>query len=241
MAQLVEQAESAPLCESKIKQVVNMLTVSIQKQLPDFLLDVCFAIQKEIVVLFGPSGSGKTTILNSIAGLVTPDAGMIRLGDTLFYEHGTKALPVQKRNIGYVFQDYALFPHMTVAQNIRYGVKEGKEVGLDELVATVGIGHLLDKYPHQISGGQKQRVALVRALATKPDLLLLDEPLSALDADTRKECQDELLRLQAAWKIPFLMVTHDREEAERLADLILTIENGKLTGEKRVARDLLTK
>ncbi|RNB75041.1 ATP-binding cassette domain-containing protein [Brevibacillus panacihumi] len=218
-----------------------MLTVSIQKQLPDFLLDVCFAIQKEIVVLFGPSGSGKTTILNSIAGLVTPDAGMIRLGDTLFYEHGTKALPVQKRNIGYVFQDYALFPHMTVAQNIRYGVKEGKEVGLDELVATVGIGHLLDKYPHQISGGQKQRVALVRALATKPDLLLLDEPLSALDADTRKECQDELLRLQAVWKIPFLMVTHDREEAERLADIILTIENGKLTGEKRGARDLATR
>ncbi|HZG81694.1 MAG TPA: ATP-binding cassette domain-containing protein, partial [Brevibacillus sp.] len=137
-----------------------MLTVSIQKQLPDFLLDVCFAIQEVIVVLFGPSGSGKTTILNSIAGLVTPDAGMIRLGDNMFYEQGKKQLPVQKRNIGYVFQDYALFPHMTVAQNIRYGIKEGKEVGLDELVATVGIGHLLDKYPHQISGGQKQRVAL---------------------------------------------------------------------------------
>jgi len=219
-----------------------MLTVSIQKQLPDFLLDVCFTIQREIVVLFGPSGSGKTTILNSIAGLVTPDAGEIRLGETLFYKQGSKPLPVQQRNIGYVFQDYALFPHMTVAQNIRYGVKrQGNEVALDELVATVGIDHLLEKYPHQISGGQKQRVALVRALATKPDLLLLDEPLSALDADTRRECQDELLRLQAAWKIPFLMVTHDREEAERLANVILTMEDGRLVGDNRSVRNLVTK
>lgn len=96
------------------------------------------------------------------------------------------------------------------------------------LLSTVGIDHLLDKYPHQLSGGQKQRVALVRALATEPEILLLDEPLSALDADTRKQCQDELLRLHRMWNIPFLLVTHDREEAEKLADVILFIENGRI-------------
>lgn len=205
-----------------------MLTVSIQKRLPDFLLDVSFSVQQEIVVLFGPSGSGKTTILNSIAGLIHPDTGKIMLGDQLFYEHGKKPMPIQKRKIGYLFQDYALFPHLTVEGNIRYGMKAGHEIGLEALLATVGIDHLLEKYPHQLSGGQKQRVALVRALATEPDILLLDEPLSALDADTRRQCQDELLRIHAMWNIPFLLVTHDREEAEKLADTILIMENGKI-------------
>lgn len=205
-----------------------MLKVSIQKQLPDFLLDVSFSVNQEIVALFGPSGSGKTTILSTISGLVHPDAGEISLGDQRYFEQGRKPMPVQKRKIGYLFQDYALFPHMTVARNIRYGMKPGHELGLEALLSTVGIDHLLDKYPHQLSGGQKQRVALVRALATEPDILLLDEPLSALDADTRKQCQDELLRLHRMWNIPFLLVTHDREEAEKLADVILFIENGRI-------------
>lgn len=100
-----------------------MLFVNIQKRLPDFILDVSFSVQKEIVVLFGPSGSGKTTILNSIAGLVHPDTGVIQLNENVFYREGQKPLPVQKRNIGYLFQDYALFPHMTVEQNVRYGLK----------------------------------------------------------------------------------------------------------------------
>ncbi|MED4581589.1 ATP-binding cassette domain-containing protein [Brevibacillus choshinensis] len=205
-----------------------MLTVSIQKRLPDFVLDVSFSVQQEIVVLFGPSGSGKTTILNTIAGLIHPDGGKITLGDQLFYEHGKKPMPIQKRKIGYLFQDYALFPHMTVEGNIRYGMKSGHEIGLEALLKTVGIDHLLEKYPHQLSGGQKQRVALVRALATEPDILLLDEPLSALDADTRRQCQDELLRIHSMWNIPFLLVTHDRDEAEKLADAILILENGKI-------------
>ncbi|MFD2371939.1 sulfate/molybdate ABC transporter ATP-binding protein [Brevibacillus sp. GCM10020057] len=211
-----------------------MLNVQIQKRLPDFSLDVSFAVQREVAVLFGPSGSGKTTILNCIAGLVHPDAGQITLGGRPFFQQGMKPLPVQKRKIGYLFQDYALFQHMTVGQNIRYGMKlrkaekAEKEAGLHDLLASVGIDQLLDKYPHQLSGGQKQRVALVRALATEPDILLLDEPLSALDADTRRQCQDELLRLHAMWNIPFLLVTHDREEAEKLADVILFIENGTI-------------
>lgn len=209
-----------------------MLFVNIQKRLPDFILDVSFSVQKEIVVLFGPSGSGKTTILNSIAGLVHPETGVIQLNENVFYREGQKPLPVQKRNIGYLFQDYALFPHMTVEQNVRYGLKKGHELNLAPLLSTVGIDHLLQKYPHQLSGGQKQRVALVRALATEPDILLLDEPLSALDADTRKQCQNELLRLHAMWNIPFLLVTHDREEAEKLADVILLIDNGTIKERK---------
>lgn len=214
-----------------------MLTVAIQKQLPDFLLDVKFCLNDEIVVLFGPSGSGKTTILNSIAGLITPDTGRIQLKETTFYEQGKKPLPVQKRNVGYLFQDYALFPHMTVEQNIRYGLKSGSGLQLASLLTTVGIDHLVQKYPHQLSGGQKQRVALVRALATEPNILLLDEPLSALDADTRRECQDELLRLHERWRIPFLLVTHDREEADRLADVILKLENGKLVKQHVKSRE----
>ncbi|MDC0760032.1 ABC transporter ATP-binding protein [Brevibacillus sp. AG] len=209
-----------------------MLFVNIQKRLPDFILDVSFSVQKEIVVLFGPSGSGKTTILNSIAGLVHPDTGVIQLNENVFYREGQKPLPVQKRNIGYLFQDYALFPHMTVEQNVRYGLKKEHELNLAPLLSTVGIDHLLQKYPHQLSGGQKQRVALVRALATEPDILLLDEPLSALDADTRKQCQDELLRLHAMWNIPFLLVTHDHEEAEKLADVIFLIDNGTIKERK---------
>lgn len=205
-----------------------MLHVAIQKQLPDFVLDVSFSVTNEIAVLFGPSGSGKTTILNSIAGLVHPDAGVIQLRDQVFFETGKKPLPVQKRKIGYLFQDYALFPHMTVLQNINYGRKKGHTLNLEPLLATVGIHHLLHKYPHQLSGGQKQRAALVRALATEPDVLLLDEPLSALDADTRHQCQDELLRLHRMWGIPFLLVTHDREEAQKLSDTILVIEHGRL-------------
>ncbi|REK62395.1 MAG: ABC transporter [Brevibacillus sp.] len=206
-----------------------MLYVDMQKRLPDGVLHARFSAKDEIVVLFGPSGAGKTTMLNCVAGLTNPDAGLIRLGDTVFFDSDSKkALPPQQRNVGYLFQDYALFPHMTVEQNIRYGLKKGTNLRLAELLASVGIDRLLDKYPHQLSGGQKQRVALVRALATEPDILLLDEPLSALDADTRRQCQDELLRLHEMWRIPFLLVTHDLQEAERLGSVILVVQNGQV-------------
>ncbi|MEJ8545429.1 ATP-binding cassette domain-containing protein [Brevibacillus borstelensis] len=205
-----------------------MLHVDFQKSLPEFELSARFDTKDEIIVLFGPSGSGKTTILNCIAGLAHPDSGRIQLADCLFFDHAANIkLPVQKRKVGYLFQDYALFPHMTVAQNIRYGMHRDDQDQLNDLLQSVGIDHLLQKYPHQLSGGQKQRVALVRALATQPDIMLLDEPLSALDADTRRQCQDELLRIHEKWRIPFLLVTHDRDEAERLGDLILTSKDGR--------------
>ncbi|MFD1362660.1 ATP-binding cassette domain-containing protein [Lentibacillus salinarum] len=203
-----------------------MLTVNIQKKLPSFSLDAQFDVERNIVVLFGPSGAGKTTILNCIAGIDQPDSGHITLNGRHLFQTHAKPVPIAKRNIGYLFQDYALFPHMTVDKNIRYGLKN--ERLLHHLSALTGIDHLRPKYPQQISGGEKQRVALVRALVTQPETLLLDEPFSSLDHETRVECQDELLRLHSTWDIPILLVTHDAEEAGKLGDRILHIDQGQL-------------
>jgi molybdate transport system ATP-binding protein len=203
-----------------------MLSVKMTKKLKNFSIEVSFKVHNQIVVLFGPSGSGKTTVLNTIAGITSPDKGLIQLNGRALFQTKRNALPVQKRRIGYLFQDYALFPHMTVEKNIQYGMKDTDLV--KRLVDVVGIHPILESYPHQISGGEKQRVALVRALATKPEALLLDEPFSALDEKTRTECQDELLRLHEAWNIPVIMVTHNEREAEKLGNRILHIEKGKL-------------
>ncbi|MGG0668094.1 ATP-binding cassette domain-containing protein [Sporosarcina koreensis] len=212
-----------------------MLEVSIEKRLSHYDLKVDFTVDDEILVLFGPSGSGKTTILNTIAGLMQPDEGSIKLGGKSFFQGKKESLAVQARNVGVLFQDYALFPHMTIGQNIRYGMKRKDEEHtfvVDQLMQVLGIQHLLAKYPHQISGGEKQRAALARALATEPSILLLDEPLSALDKQTRIECQDELIRLHDMWKIPFIIVTHDLEEAEKLGDRILFLDRGNIIDEK---------
>ena len=207
-----------------------MLDVHIKKAMPHFSMDVQLKVENEILVLVGPSGSGKTTILNAIAGLDVPDEGLITLNGQVYFQGKGQSLSPQKRNVGYLFQDYALFPHMTVEKNIAYGVKHKADqdalVRIEQLVNVLGIGHLIKKYPHQISGGEKQRVALARALATEPAVLLLDEPLSALDRETRLECQNELLRLHEMWGIPFIIVTHDMDEAEKLGDTLLFLEKG---------------
>jgi len=210
-----------------------VLDVRIKKALAHFSVDVHLKVEDEIVVLVGPSGSGKTTILNVVAGLDQPDEGLITLNGQVYFQGKGQSLPPQKRNVGYLFQDYALFPHMTVEKNISYGVKNKMALSRsDQLLSVLGIGHLVKKYPHQISGGEKQRVALARALATEPSVLLLDEPLSALDRETRIECQDELLRLHEMWKIPFIIVTHDMDEAEKLGDTILFLEQGLIRDTK---------
>lgn len=212
-----------------------MLEVNITKRLSHYDLDIEFSMEDEILVLFGPSGSGKTTILNLIAGLSQPDVGRVKLGDKYFFKDGSSSMPVQDRNVGMLFQDYALFPHMTARKNIWYGMKHKKgdhSLILERLMEVLGIQRLLEKYPHEISGGEKQRVALARALATEPSILLLDEPLSALDKQSRIDCQDELLRLHKMWKIPFIIVTHDMEEAEKLGDHILFLDQGKIVGQK---------
>lgn len=207
----------------------NVLTVDIQKKRSHFHLKVQFTAANEIVILFGPSGSGKTTILHCIAGLNQPDSGTIRLNETTFFD-GKPLVPIQKRNIGYLFQDYALFPHMTVWKNISYGMKN--ETFAKDFMRELQIEHLANKYPSEISGGEKQRVALVRAIATEPDALLLDEPFSALDDHTRIKSHEELLRIHQLWRIPIILVTHNREEAEKLGDRILYLENGKLANER---------
>lgn len=208
-----------------------MLDVQLRKKMPHFEVDVQLTVEREILVLVGPSGSGKTTILNAIAGLDTPDEGSsITLNGQVYFKGKGQCLSPQQRHVGYLFQDYALFPHMTVEKNIAYGVKQkidqAARARIDQLVKVLGIGHLTKKYPHQISGGEKQRVALARALATEPSVLLLDEPLSALDRETRLQCQDELLRLHDMWEIPFIIVTHDMDEAEKLGDTILFLDKG---------------
>ncbi|ASK61786.1 ABC transporter [Virgibacillus phasianinus] len=207
-----------------------MLKVDITKKLKNFSIEMHFTIENEIVVLFGPSGSGKTTLLNCIAGLSQPDLGTICLNGKNLFKRDAKPLPVQKRNIGYVFQDYALFPHMTIEKNIQYGMRDPSLV--EQLIDVVGIRSLVNSYPRQISGGEKQRVALVRALAMKPDALLLDEPFSSLDEKTRTECQNELIRLHSTWSIPVIMVTHDYSEASRVGNRIIQIEKGRLLEEK---------
>lgn len=207
-----------------------MLELNFRKQLKQFELEAELKLKSEIMAIVGPSGSGKTTLLNSIAGIVQPDSGFIRLNGRTFFETGSKPLKIQNRRIGYLFQDYALFPHMTARQNIFFGVgRKGDTSHISELTELLGINGLLDNYPHQISGGEKQRVALARALAAKPDLLLLDEPFSALDDDTRNRCQRELVRIHRLWDIPVMFVTHSRQEASKLANRIVQVDRGQLT------------
>lgn len=203
-----------------------MLSVAITKELNHFTLDVNFTIHDEIVALFGPSGAGKTSILASIAGLNKPSKGEIKLNDRTLSKDDKHLIPIQERRIGYLFQDYALFPHMTVWKNIAYGMKS--QAFARQLMEELQIGHLHNMYPHMISGGEKQRVALARAIATEPDALLLDEPFSALDDETKERGHEELLRIHALRKIPVILVTHNHAEAEKLASRIIYIQAGQI-------------
>lgn len=208
-----------------------MLQVDIRKKLADFTLELQFTVENNILVLFGPSGSGKTTILRSIAGLIKPDEGKIIYQNQLFFCSDTRTfIPPQARSVGYMFQEYALFPHMNVKKNIWYGVKQQKKAAnelYERLMGLLKIEHLASRFIDRLSGGERQRVALARALMAQPNILLLDEPLSALDKDTRLELQSELRKMQEIWHIPFILVTHDIEEAEVLGDQILFIERGR--------------
>ncbi|SHI20071.1 ATP-binding cassette domain-containing protein [Desulfosporosinus lacus] len=210
-----------------------MLKAFFQKKLPTFELEIEFSLNNGILALVGPSGAGKTTILQCVAGLQAPSSGEININDKIVFssEQGVN-IPIRKRRIGYVFQDYALFPHMTVEKNVMYGKPQkgsipNKVLTVSNVLEMLKIEHLRNRYPNQISGGEKQRVALARALMTEPELLLLDEPLSALDQDTRSTLQQELLKLQVQWQIPFILVTHDLQEAEMLGDQIIKLDHGK--------------
>jgi molybdate transport system ATP-binding protein len=186
-----------------------------------------------ITALFGPSGCGKTTTLRCLAGLERPDAGRIAFGRTTWFDaEGAKFLSPQQRGIGFLSQDYALFPHLTVARNVAYGLggvprrDRGRRVA--EMLDTVRLSGLGDRYPHQVSGGEQQRVALARALVRRPRLLLLDEPLSALDQPTREQLRPELRRLLLRAGTPVVLVTHDRAEATALADHLIVLDGGRV-------------
>ncbi|MDQ0252194.1 molybdate transport system ATP-binding protein [Sphingomonas kyeonggiensis] len=181
-----------------------------------------------LTVLFGPSGSGKTSVLNMIAGLIDPSYGHIRVaGETLFDEDWDPwnygSMPAPKRRAGYVFQEPRLFPHLRVRANLLYGRREGAGLDVDETIALLGIAHLLDRWPRTLSGGEARRVAIGRALLSDPRFLLLDEPLSSLDRARREEIMTLIERLRDEVKLPILMVTHDRGEAERLGTRIVEI------------------
>jgi molybdate transport system ATP-binding protein len=185
----------------------------------------------EILVVLGPSGSGKTTVLRSIAGLNTPQAGKIRSnGETWFDSEQGHNVAIQQRHVGMVFQHYALFPHLSALNNISAALshleKPRQESRAEELLALVNMEGLGQRFPHQLSGGQQQRIALARALARDPKVLLLDEPFSAVDQQTRRKLVRELVKLRSQLDIPIIHVTHDLNEARRIADRICIIHHG---------------
>ena len=189
--------------------------------------------QFHITVLFGPSGCGKTTVLRCLAGLERPNKGRITFNDQTWFDSEQRVFrSPQERDIGFLFQDYALFPHLTVADNIVYGMRrlsqDDRQCRFDEIIERLQLSGLADRFPHQISGGQQQRVALARVLVRRPRILLLDEPLSALDSRMRDELRIQLRHTLRDFAIPVMFVTHDRVEAMALGDQIVVMDKGQM-------------
>ncbi len=202
-----------------------MLDIHIQKQLGHFRLDIAVQAPAGVTAIFGPSGSGKTSVVNAVAGLMTPDQGRISIGDAVLLDTGRgQNLPVHKRRVGYVFQDARLFPHMTVQRNLEYGGVHDAE----RVISVLGLQELLDRRPAGLSGGERQRVALGRALMCDPQILLMDEPLAALDAARKAEILPYIERLRDDVKIPILYVTHDVSEVARLATTLVVMDQGQV-------------
>src|SRR5882672_3806206 len=211
-----------------------MLSVDVEKQLGDFAVCAKFEAPDGVTALFGPSGSGKTSIVNMVAGLMTPDRGRIMCNGTLMFDAaGGFSVPPHRRGIGYVFQDGRLFPHMTVAQNLDYGRRMYRlPADADErarIVELLDIARLLDRRPGKLSGGERQRVAIGRALLMRPRLLLLDEPLASLDAARKREIFPHLLRLRDE-TIPMIYVSHHAAEVKRIATTIVRVDAGRVIG-----------
>lgn len=202
-----------------------MLKCNIEKKLNHFVLNVEFIVDNQILCIMGESGSGKTSILNSIAGLLTPDKGEIILDDNILFSDKINLKP-QERNLGYVFQDYALFPNMSVKNNIFFMNPDKNYT--NSLIEKLGIEYLLGNFLNTLSGGEKQKVSIVRALANKPRLLLMDEPFSSIDEKFKNKFYEELIEIKKSLDIPIIMVTHNRHEAEILSDRLIFIDKGKI-------------
>ncbi|MCV6601720.1 MAG: molybdenum ABC transporter ATP-binding protein [Cohaesibacter sp.] len=213
------------------------LCVKLSHHIQNFHLDLAFELPtKGLTALFGPSGSGKSLTTNAIAGLITPQVGEISLnGHRLFSSSQRINCPSHKRNIGYMFQDSRLFPHLTIKKNLLFGAKRCKQSPthdeIQQIIAMLDIGHLLKRHPAHLSGGEKQRVALGRALLSKPSLLLLDEPMAALDQARKQEILPHLERLRDESDIPILYISHSISEVARLADQMLLIHQGTLNAQ----------
>lgn len=212
-----------------------MIEIFLQKKLNassgDMLLDINTNIEQgQFVTLYGKSGAGKTSTLRIIAGLLNPDLGKISIHGNILLDSSQKInLPPQKRKIGFVFQDYALFPNMTILENLSFALhkNQGKKI-LDELIEIMEIGDLRNQKPHRLSGGQQQRVAVARALVQKPALLLLDEPLSALDEEMRNKIQKYILQVHREFNLTTILISHDLAEVLKMSDQVLVLDHGKI-------------
>ncbi len=198
----------------------------------DFSLDVDLTLPgRGVTALFGPSGCGKTTLLRAIAGLETNFGGYLKVGDEI-WQNDQHSLPTHQRPIGYVFQEPSLFTHLNVRRNVEYGLKRlrgaSQKISLERAIELLGIAHLLERKPHQLSGGEQQRVAIARALAVNPAMLLLDEPMAALDMIRKQEILPYLEALHQELDIPLLYVSHSREEVARLGDYLVLLEAGRV-------------
>ena len=213
-----------------------MVAIDLKKKLgsPGASMDLHFNVDVasgSFVTLYGPSGAGKTSTLRMIAGLLQPDDGNLAVNGKTWYSTGEKInLRPQQRNVGYVFQDYALFPHMTIRQNLEFALTKNERTSIiDELIELTELGDLQERKPGTLSGGQQQRAALARALVRKPEILLLDEPLAALDYKIRLKLQDYLLQIHREYKLTTFLVSHDISEINKLSDLVIALDHGEIT------------
>ncbi|MDP2682133.1 MAG: ABC transporter ATP-binding protein [Deltaproteobacteria bacterium] len=209
------------------------LSFHLKRHFHGFSIDLGFSTEENMAVLFGPSGAGKSLLLNMLSGIIRPDEGFVRIDDTeVFNSRAGIDIPIKDRRIGFVFQDYALFPHMTVFENIAYGIshlpKNKIKAKVEGLLLLMRLGGFQDRFPKELSGGQRQRTALARTIATEPRILLLDEPFSALDYQVREKLRADLLMIHQRYPITTLFVTHDLEEAFVMGEKIAIINNGRL-------------